>query len=621
VAWLAVALLLAALPTTSAVRAQEEAAPESGVEPERGTVGTTFTFFYTGDAWAPGERVDWWVVGPGQEGNRPFDVGRLNYHPDEDGRFSWTWTAPEGVWSGSWRMVARGYDSYYAVQIPFYLQVGDEPFPEFRVEPTQGTPGTRFDFSYDGWPKGDVVDLWVLAPGMEEPYDLDRIYGDDGTTHWHWVAPDDVWSGTWVMGARGYYSEMQVLIPFTIVDGAPPPAAPTTGASSTSAVPGETLSFTATGYEPGEEMSFWVNAPGSARPMFSNGEDELYADADGIVTWQWTVPSTARLGQWLMVIWGEDTNLEQHIPFSVVRAGSAEAVTAQVEPESGLPGTSFLFTDTGFKPEEPLAYWATSPEGVAYSSDQGFWASMEGEIAVEWASPPDAMGGIWRMTIRGQNSLKEIEVEFTIDGAAVPPAGPPQGVAPEMGTPGTTFSFFASGFYRSEETGWWATAPDGTVYEGGVNVQASKEGRLEWQWTAPADAMPGNWTMAAQGRQSNHQPIISFEIQLDGPDVASPAAPNRVIPESGPPGTTFTFEAQVEPGEQLGFWATAPDGRTTYPGEQEINADDNGFVTWTWTAPADAPPGMWMMTVQSSPSDEIVANTLITLTFVVDAAP
>jgi hypothetical protein len=30
---------------------------------------------------------------------------------------------------------------------------------------------------------------------------------------------------------------------------------------------------------------------------------------------------------------------------------------------------------------------------------------------------------------------------------------------------------------------------------------------------------------------------------------------------------------------------------------------------------------MWMMTVQSSPSDEIVANTLITLTFVVDAAP
>ncbi len=605
-----VALLLASVPAGTAVHAQADEG--FGVAPPEGAAGTTFTFFY--DDWGADERIDYWIIGPGSA--RPFEIGDFSSAPDANGRTTWTWTAPEGVWSGVWTMNARSVDSYEAVQIPFVLNVDEEPFPAYGVGPERGTPGTRFDFFFDGWPRGDVVDFWVLAPGQEEPYFLGRIYGDEGRTEWHWIAPDDVWGGVWIMGAHGYFSEASVQIPFYI-DGPDPPPPPTASVSTTEAVPGQTLTFTANGYKGGEEIAFWVNAPGVVDPVFANGDDELYANLDGEVTFSWTLPDDAPVGVWSVAVLGRSTYTEHQIVFSVVAPGEPAALPYQVEPANGPPGTTFTFTASTFKNEEPIGYWATGPEGQTRSSDDGLWADETGNVVLTWATSPEAMSGEWVMTLQGKNSLKTFNIPFRIGGASSGAVSPSEGVSPVEGAPGTTFHFFVEGYMPREQAGWWPTSPTGELLPGGIDVKVDETGRLDWTWTAPPNVVPGRWMMVVQGKESNRESRLFFEIVTDEVP-PPPSPPYSVTPASAPPGTTFTFTAEVEPTEQLGYWATDPRG-TVYPGSSEINADDEGLLTWTWTAPEDALVGPWMMTVQSSISDEVVANTWLTIPFAIEA--
>jgi hypothetical protein len=488
------------------------------------------------------------------------------------------------------------------------------------VTPDRGTAGTKFTFSTDAWPEGDPVDYWVMAPGMRDPFALGLIYGEEGgRTEWSWTAPDNIWGGTWTMNARGEYSEVQITIPF-VLEGPPPPPPPGAGSAPDAAVPGETITFRASGYRGGEEIAYWVSSPHTTTPIDQNRDDELYANAEGVVTVPWTVPADARPGLWSMVLLGRSSQLQQQIVFRVLEPGSAAGVPdVYVEPGAAPAGTIFHFVGSGFKPEEPLAYWVTPPEGEAFSDNRTVYADPEGNINLAWQSPADAMLGTWVMSIQGQNSVKQVHLDFVIGSTSAngEPPPPPEGVSPAAGAPGTTFSFFAEGFEQHEVVGWWPTTPQGRVLDGAVDVQTSKAGRLEWTWTAPPDAAPGTWTMTVQGKTSNLERVIRFEITgTDAPP--PPPPPYSVTPEQGPPGTTFTFTAEgLVPGEDVGYWADNLRG-TIYPGDTELSADQEGRLEWTWTAPDDAPSGRWLMVVKSSTSDDEVANTHISIPFVIE---
>lgn len=621
-------LLVSGLVSRTVYAAVPPPTPGAAVEPASGTVGTTFTFSF--DRWIPGEEVTYWVVGPGSP--RAFEEGRFVNDPGGNGRTEWTWTVPPGTWSGIWTMNAEGLRSEVAVEIPFELVVENPRFVS-GVRPQQGPPGTVFEFYTDAWPEGDVVDTWVLPPGSEDPFFLGRIYGDpdpQGLTFWEWEAPPNVWGGTWTMNARGFWSERFVQIPFTIV-GPPPPPPATAGVAPGEGYPGATLTFTATGFTGGEEVAYWVNAPGEERPVASGKVDEVFADSRGEATWQWTIPLDARPGSWSMVGLGRESGMEHQIGFVVLSGAPPPpddgGPVAQVEPAAGPPGTVFTFTATGFDFEgnERIQYWATDPAGATFSDNQGIFADNNKQVVLSWASPADALTGRWKMRIQGADSLVVVEVYFDITGDYNPPPQPRK-VSPTSGPPGTTFSFVEDGFRPREQVGWWATSPTGEVYQGGVDVLADDIGRLQWQWTAPGTALPGMWMMIAQGKASAEPRIIQFEITpptspppgLPPAPTEPPRPPHRVTPSSGPAGTTFTFEAEgLEPDERFGFWANAPD-RTIYPGEREVHVDDNGRLVWTWTAPRDALPGDWMMVAESSTSGGTEGNTLIRIPFVIE---
>jgi hypothetical protein len=626
-------LLLGAWPAQAA-----PPTPGARVQPATGSVGTTFTF-QAAPGWLPNEELEYWVIGPGA--TAPFERGSFPNLPDAEGRTTWTWTAPEGIWSGTWTMNARGSESYAAVQVPFTLTVGEQPFHTYTVEPASGTIGTKFTFRFNGWPEGDVIDSWVLPPGRIEPFFLGRFYGDPdeaGFTEWSWEVPPDAWGGVWTMNARGDFSEAAVTIPFYI-DG--PPAPPPAAASAIPAVasPGTRMTFIANGYDPGEEIAYWIDAPGETYPIARNGIDELFADIDGVVSWEWTVPSDAPLGTWSTTARGVKTGFQHQILFEVVADApdaapapppdDEDAESPTVPTEAGTPtegsvqplnapaGTIFHFEASGFKRKEQIQYWLTDPEGETTSDNQGIFADEEGHAVIDWPSPPDALGGQWTMTMLGSRTRVEVQVQFVIDGPGSGP--PPQQVSPPVGSPGTIFSFSTAGLFPREKVGWWITAPDGAIYQGGVDVKADAEGRFSWEWVAPAAAPAGNWMAVLQGKRSDIERMIPFELVRDD---APPAATleTGVTPDSGPPGTVFTFTAiDLEPEESVSYWATAPDG-TIYatPPEDTLRVNEEGVVSWSWTAPEDAMPGRWTMVIQSNYTDDVVARTLVEIPFTIE---
>jgi hypothetical protein len=420
------------------------------------------------------------------------------------------------------------------------------------------------------------------------------------------------------MNARGYYSEIFVQIPF-VIEGPPPPAGPHISVEPAAGVPGETLTFTASGYRPEEEISFWISAPYQDTPVYSSIRKHA-ASGNGWITIPWTIPETAVTGRWRLVMFGDKSELEQFIDFDVIEPGAPEPVTDYVEPSTGPAGTTFRFYAAGFKPGELLEYWLTSPEGETVSDNIPVYANNQGGVVLQWASPADTVGGQWMITIQGARHLHEVILEFVVQGPQATPA-PTEYATPPAGKPGTTFTFFAEGFESGAVVGWWATSPTGEVLQGGIDVTANRQGELRWSWTAPDNAMPGAWMMTAESKESLFQKTIWFEILP--PDVApTPTpAPSGVTPSAGPPGTTFTFEtSELMPGENVGYWVTAPD-RSIYPspnnGEYNPNADEQGRLVLQWTAPEDAMPGEWMMVIQSAPTDQVnvEANSLVTIPF------
>jgi hypothetical protein len=107
--------------------------------------------------------------------------------------------------------------------------------------------------------------------------------------------------------------------------------------------------------------------------------------------------------------------------------------------------------------------------------------------------------------------------------------------------------------------------------------------------------------MVAQGQDSDRLYRIGFSIARED----APPAAASVTPEQGPPGTSFSFSAAgYEYGERVGYWLNLPDG-SIQRFDRELRADKDGRVSWSYTAPAGAPSGTYVMAARSSQSDDV----------------
>jgi hypothetical protein len=234
---------------------------------------------------------------------------------------------------------------------------------------------------------------------------------------------------------------------------------------------------------------------------------------------------------------------------------SAAASTPSVTPTAGGPSTRFSFVATGFKGDpknddedthndaELVSFWINTPDGrTIKASDEDTEKSYEranrdGQAAWSWRAPKDAIVGAYTLVAHGNESGHDVLIPFSIDGSTRGVLmAEPYSVTPAAATPGASFRFVVNGFLgdpkdgdddksnNAEKVTFWINTPDGQTIKAlraGADKdddqasveQASRSGQVELTWDAPANAIPGTYTLVAHGLESEREQVVTFTIR------------------------------------------------------------------------------------------------------------
>jgi hypothetical protein len=507
--------LVATLLPAGSVRAQS-----GTVFPPTGSAGDRLTF--TAAGFEPGERVDIWATAPtGVSYPRYPSVSA-----DADGGALWTWDIAADQPAGAWTMAARGIRSNVRIGIGFSVLPGPgRPAPATTVTPERGEPGATFRFSATGFRPGERVGAWLSSPDGAT-IDLDpgkgvTISADDiGLATWQWRSPVDARGGTWIARARGVLSSYEVAIPFSIA--ADPPPAPNISVNPPSGGPGTTFSFTIGSFPPAEELGSFLIQPDGAQV---DGVPYFRADDTGTATWSWTAPADAPAGAWRAVtrelargrVGAREVAIDFALTGTTTPPPVAAGPTASVDPAEAPQGSTFTFSFNAMPAGEELRFGLTDPDNLPVAIGDRVDITANGSATWNWTAPTDAQPGVWTLTARSQRTRAEAQVRFTITSDAPPPAG----VSPERGPPGTTFTFYGSGFRKDELVGYWLNTPDRTIIPFAEPLVADADGRVFVQLEAQADTPRGLWTLVLQSsdnannrrRNSDVTYVIRFIVE------------------------------------------------------------------------------------------------------------
>jgi hypothetical protein len=604
------ALVLALL--VSALGAGVPAYAASGTaEPESGPPGTTFTFRASG--LGSSEPVGVWLVRPDGSTRQPDSGGSdSRQFSTPEGTLEWSWTADDLAPGGQWQAVARGDASRVEVVIPFTVEnptQGNQPPYSWMVLPEEGPPGTTFTFvgRSPAFIPGEQVGTWFIQPNGE-PFNVDQGVSVDpnGQIFRLWKAPPDAYGGEWIFRAVGISSGYNIDMRFRITDAPPPPPPEVVDVplevTPERGPPGTVFTFRAGGFVGGEQVSTWLVLPNEES---LDAASWIFADADGVVTWEWASPADAPGGVWNFWLRGSQTTLRENIPFTIEGdipvPEPRTAPPGSVTPQSGPPDTPFYFSAEGFDPNEYVLFWEIDPNGEPYPEHEQLRADDQGRLEWRWDAPNSSIPGQWMMVVRGKVSDIKIQIPFTVEPV---PSEAPITVEPAAGSPGVVLDFEARGYNSGEIIDTWASGPGGTTYELERDT-ANRRGIARWTWRVPADIPEGEWEMIARGRDSRVLRKITIPIYRAAPPETEDVA--GVTPQVGPPGTTFTFYGTgYERRKLVGYWLTRPDGQVVRTNDMphkeadEIRADVNGRVEISWTAPPDAQRGTWVLTMRTS---------------------
>lgn len=467
------------------------------------------------------------------------------------------------------------------------------------VEPSQAAAGSTFHFYADGYYAGERVATWLNRPDKQSQASGIELTADaDGKLAWEWQSAQGDQGGTWQMVALGRSSRHESVISFQIFQPQSSETSLVRSAEPASGSPGTLFTLSANGFLPDERIETWANSPSRQELDVPTW---VFANAEGMATWQWQAPEDAEGGQWHLVGRGAISRIEALIQIEIVNGALApapEPVVTSVTPSSGIPGTQFSFFAAGFAPEERANYWATAPDGEVLTNADRLETDQQGELRWQWTAPDSAKPGLWSMTVQGAGSRVVHQISFGIAEVPSEPL-PPDGVIPAAGPPGTSFVFGVSGYEFEAHLTYWTIDPNGNLSSQAPRFRADRNGHAEFAWIAPDDAAGGVWQMVVYGLDSRITKQISFTIVRD----EAPAPREGASPASVAPGETVNFFVEGLPRHiLLGFWATDPDGRVV-PSGREIKAGGDGRVEWSWTVPEDAKAGLWTMTVRRSQGD------------------
>ncbi|NOK63538.1 MAG: hypothetical protein GFH27_549371n37 [Chloroflexi bacterium AL-W] len=296
---------------------QSVAAEDLAVEPAAGSQGSTFSF--SGGGYEAEERISFWLTTPNGDtiGDEPYTTTA-----DEEGFAFWTWRAPDDAAFGTWVMVGFGNSSRMAQTTSFTINrpegLPDTPTGS-AVEPLEGPLATTFSFNGSGFVADERISFWATSPNGAVVGDNSYTATADssGVAQWNWTAPDrddtNATPGRWHMIGFGNESQVSVVIQFTVTED--PARITDTSVEPPAGTPGTTFTFTVTGFDAEERVSYWITPPD--RNVIGDESFYVSTDENGSATWTWAAPGDTQPGVWTMVAVGSDSREGQQIPFTI----------------------------------------------------------------------------------------------------------------------------------------------------------------------------------------------------------------------------------------------------------------------------------------------------------------
>jgi hypothetical protein len=410
------------------------------------------TFRIEGEGFRPGERVRFLLSSPECE-CRPTT---LEPQPlaDVNGSISYAQVRfnTRDYARGRWYLTAQGQTSNRAGIAQFFVGVAPpvgQPGGVFvGTTPQTAGFGQAVIVQGSGFQPNEPVSLWLTAPdqsvrGIPESPTADGSGSISGANIR--IAIDTTFRvGTWFITAQGRSSGRQAIGTFRVEAGAPPPAQRpgdparlgilihnelrVSGAGSITplaAPPGAGFVFNASGFDPNEKVGVWLTRPAGAgvEPI----DERLVQRKGSSVRVAFRVDRDQQ-GIWTVTAQGASTGRAVTAPFKLTRdyvapLGTPRPATsrnASVSPAEGGQRTTFRLTASGFRANETLEFWVTSPDGL-YVLNTPVQADNRGRIGVSPAlgvqlgarNPPGVYGYHYRGTISGVRT----DIYFTFTGA------------------------------------------------------------------------------------------------------------------------------------------------------------------------------------------------------------
>lgn len=199
--------------------------------------------------------------------------------------------------------------------------------------------------------------------------------------------------------------------------------------------PGTTFRATVGGFQPGERVGVWWNAP-DGTIIRSVNEETRPVDGKGQLAGATWSSAGDMPGIWSLVVHGIGSGHEAVVYYEVTGAtagtpafdGIPDPVSATISPSIGPASTLFKTTFSGFSPNEPVGYWFNTPEGVAQEAvNRGVnWVNDDG-VLDNFTGSSGMEPGLWSCVVQGIQSGHQAIVYFVITpaGEVVAPVSDP----------------------------------------------------------------------------------------------------------------------------------------------------------------------------------------------------
>uniref|UniRef100_UPI004056383A CARDB domain-containing protein n=1 Tax=Candidatus Electronema sp. TaxID=2698783 RepID=UPI004056383A len=327
---------------------------------------------------------------------------------DSTGHFETKYTAPLDKASGQYTWWAvDGPTGVSSNQVTYTIEKPPVN-PAVAQSPMSGVPGTVFTQWGTGFTPNSTATLHFKKPdGTEYPTQQQAM---DSTGHFEtkYTAPLDKAPGqyTWwaVDGPTGVSSNQ---VTYTIEK---PPVNPAVAQSPMSGVPGTTFTQWGTGFTPNSTATLHFKKPDGTE--YEPAQQPI--DSTGHFETPYPSPKDKAPGQYTW--WAVDgpTGVSSNQVTYTIEKPPVNPTVAQ-SPMSGVPGTTFTQSGTGFTPNSTATLHFKKPDGTEYEPKPQVIDSI-GNFEIPYPSPKDKAPGQYTWwAVDGPTGVSSNQITYAID--------------------------------------------------------------------------------------------------------------------------------------------------------------------------------------------------------------